>query len=162
MALTEENRANLEKLATYLERLPADYDHFTMWTYCASDDDEAITRYALKNGGLAKCGAVACAVGHGPAAGILLNESEITSWGAPNWNDYAARLIGSSYDENYEWAFDTLWTDYDNTHQGAAARIRYLLHYGKPPKRFEKPGDCLRAYKPFLKAPPQELEGVEQ
>lgn len=139
--LLPEHRANLAKLATYLESLPRDYcEHFfhmasfatlplfngtATASVCPPPEnlipDTDHTGY--------KCGAVACAVGHGPAAGIppLLGES---------WMGYCLRAFGTSTagrnDTAWEWLFSSTWEMTDSTAKGAAARIRYFLDHGVP------------------------------
>lgn len=127
--LTAENIGNLEKLATYLESLPADYEHFSMLDYYCGERPAA--DYALHNGGLGKCGAVACAVGHGPAAGILAPE-EMVNRSIVDWNAYAGLFVGSYETAEYDWAFYDNWAAFDDTPHGAAARIRYMLAKGTP------------------------------
>lgn len=117
--ITAEQCANLDKLATYLEALPADYAHFGMNNYHTGSDP-------LQP---AECGTVACAVGHGPAAGVALSEDEIDWDGQPSWDDYSARALISvrTSDKEWLWCFSGEWVYCDNTHHGAAKRIRYLL-----------------------------------
>lgn len=135
--LTRSQRANLRKLADYLESLPEDYRHFDMHDYMGNDASAAALEYARKNGGVEQCGTVACAVGHGPAAGILFRPSDFTrNWdGTPalSWGSYSRRFTPRGYDEpEFDWAFGSYWRSLDNHHWGAAARIRYLLKHGKP------------------------------
>jgi hypothetical protein len=132
------NRENLEKLATYLESLPKDYEHFCMETYFTAPDwdGEKEVAYALHNGGLNKCDAVACAIGHGPAAGILALPEEIMR-GSVCWDDYCKRVFCDVHSEDnltpeYKFLFYDAWEDYDNTPLGAAQRIRYLLAGNAP------------------------------
>lgn len=131
--MNDDQKANLEKLATYLESLPADYSHFAMDDFFCQDtgtsnDFKEYKRlegeYARNNGGVGRCGAVACAVGHGPAAGILFHSSELFPSGNPDWGSYADRFCELS---EFPFLFGGDWTAFDNTHQGAAKRIRYLL-----------------------------------
>lgn len=158
MTLTAENRANLEKLATYLEGLPEDYDAFTMAHYFIAPPKEEV-RYAAENGGVAACGAAACAVGHGPAAGILV-PAEFVGPSSVDWNGYAGLFVGHYDTAEYDWCFDGTWNRIDNTPSGAAARIRYLLAEGcPPPEMIEahdvtvwRAGDELRPYyAPYLR-----------
>lgn len=137
--LTPARRARLEKLAAYLEGLPKDYLGFEMRTFFRSEDQSEVD-YALHNGGL-KCGTVACALGHGPAAGILFPEELVRDPWWPSWNDYASLFVGEGLEENphYMWLFFDDWEKADNTPRGAAARIRYLLANGGPPRRFKGP-----------------------
>lgn len=124
--MLKKHRDNLTKLATYLESLPDDYDHFGMDEYNADEFGKVIRienrRY--------DCGTVACAVGHGPAAGIRLHKDN-------NWRVYAKRAFGVSAsvwedDPVWDYLFSHEWARYDDTHQGAAARIRTFLAGGVP------------------------------
>lgn len=140
-------KANLGKLAIHLETLPVGYVHFDMLTYYdrASDlTSEQRADYALNNGGVDKfnCGTVACAVGHGPAAGILFSSTEITRWGFPNWDNYAERFTEGE-GNLFEWLFSSRWVDADNSHYGAAARIRFVLNETRYPEEFlDSFADC--------------------
>lgn len=139
------NRENLTKLATYLEQLPIDYKHFDMEGYYDKDHQlthEQALDYALNNGGVDKfnCGTVACAVGHGPAAGILFKPSEITWYDKPNWDRYARNFVDDTMATDFRWLFSSEWEHVDNTHRGAAARIRYLLD-GHAPQEPLDPDD---------------------
>jgi hypothetical protein len=135
--LTDEQRANLDKLATYLEGLPADYGHFGMRSWIRARSEAAEKNYALNNGGVSSCGTVACAVGHGPAAGILVPKTMVRADGV-SWYQYAC-LFTDNTGYDHEWCFDSEWAAYDNTHHGAAARIRLLLDRGKTPEGFYGP-----------------------
>jgi hypothetical protein len=154
--LTPARRARLEKLAAYLEKLPTDYSHFGMATWLRATSGEDEVRYALHNGGVPSCGTAACAVGHGPAAGILVPRSMITKdwWGekSVDWHAYSERFLGK-WEENraaeiyFDWLFGEVWSAYDNHHHGAAARIRYVLDNGAPPEGFAYAGsDWLPEY----------------
>lgn len=118
--MTPIRRKNLEKLATYLESLPANYRHFGMDRYAVHDpnrsDYEPCEDFP--------CGTVACALGHGPAAGI-------TSAPHETWEDYAHRFVDDDSQE-WSWLFGGQWSAFDNTHRGAAARIRYFLDHKVP------------------------------
>lgn len=140
----EQQRANLDKLATYLENLPEDYEHFEMSDYMDNSriSIERLTDYARHNGGVAACGTVACAIGHGPAAGILFEDEDFgktyfpgvgTLDNAPDWSKYSLRFVDrQGEDMAFNWMFAGRWHTYDNTHRGAAARIRYYLDHGVP------------------------------
>lgn len=152
MSLTRAQRRNLAKLAAYLEGLPRDYRHFNMGYYLKLKSNGDELAYVRKNGGVASCGTVACAVGHGPAAGILFRSGDFV-WGEPHWRAYAERFVPKEHGPDCEWAFGGSWSHHDNHHWGAAARIRYLLKHGRPPEDFE--GDPSRkwrkVYAPFDK-----------
>jgi len=141
------NRDNLAKLATYLESLPADYAAFGMMSYFTEarteyaghsswDEIEAHDRkwlesevkYARENGGVGQCGAVACAVGHGPSAGILFDSDDLFyASGKPSWDNYTQAKFVDVDSQEFAWLFSGSWWRVDNTPRGAAARIRYLL-----------------------------------
>lgn len=85
----------------------------------------------LKEHGFVKyeCGTVACAVGHGPGAGIAPMADDCT------WQRYAARVFGADRlmdDIVHGWCFDGAWTVLDNSPTGAAQRIVYMLQHGVP------------------------------
>lgn len=142
------NRANLIKLAEYLDTLPDDYMSFSMDVFLTAANSlrDALPTsrsrdYALHNGGVGECGAVACAVGHGPAAGILFDNDPSLFFpesGRPDWDAYIDRYLIDDYkaytpeaSKAFDWMFGGSWHSIDNTPSGAAARIRYLLD-GKP------------------------------
>lgn len=140
---TKKQRQNLAKLAIYLESLPPSYKHFDMQDYadhngvCQLADSPRILAAKKPNEFLANCGTVACAAGHGPAAGIKFARAELRNrWVL--WSSYVGRVFGagegSCDDENgelFDFLFASFWQDYDNHHYGAAARIRYFLATGE-------------------------------
>jgi hypothetical protein len=136
--LSEQQTKNLDTLATYLESLPDDYTHFDMGRYFDEPVDgllkSAPTDHVLS--GPTACGAVACAVGHGHAAGIPLSPKDtmLNDLGESfiYWDGYAYRNFTKKREDIYEWCFDGEWSGVDNTHQGAAKRIRYALEEGIP------------------------------
>lgn len=146
------NRKNLTKLATYLEGLPLDYKHFDMWIFLATRDEEdeydnwvtppldIMGKYARENGGIAQfpCGTSACALGHGPAAGVLVPE-EMLIGDSVMWRVYGGLFVECNdwHNSEWEWCFSQEWAKYDNTARGAAARIRYLLDKGEAPECIE-------------------------
>lgn len=136
----DEQRANLLQLANYLDSLPPDYSHFDMKFWldhrgeCDIDTEELMIRSSKEY--FENCGTVACAAGHGPAAGIPFLESE--HWYANIWwSDYIYRAFGvmvvpqglTTTLGNFMFGGD--WKYRDNTHYGAAARIRYFLNTGE-------------------------------
>lgn len=118
--VTPEQRANLEKLASYLEALPTDYGQFEMTTYAVGDLPSA-RAHALS------CGTAGCAVGHGPLASIA-------PMGDEDWFEYSTRAFVSHDEEGcaWDWCFGYEWAAVDNTPHGAAARIRWFLERGVP------------------------------
>lgn len=84
---TPKQRANLAKLAAHLEALPADYAEFDMGSYQKREgfcNDLTLAR-RLK---APTCGSSACAIGHGPFAGIRV-------YGDYSWPSYAERVFGT-------------------------------------------------------------------
>jgi hypothetical protein len=135
------NVANLEQLAEYLDGLMNGHG-FTMERYMMAKG-----LAVLRPPRAILCGAVACAVGHGPAAGIPPAEDA-------NWNAYCERVFGLVvHHQPWKWCFGPAWAGYDNTPQGAAARIRYLLARGCAPHQFAHPGwRWLSEYAPYRAA----------
>jgi len=103
--LSVEQFVNCKKLAAYLLELPDDYDKFDMWWYTRNGEQPQET----------DCGTVACAAGHGPAAGIEPLPGEY-------WATYTQRVFSAS-----PWMFASDWSRHDNTAHGAAKRIVYAL-----------------------------------
>lgn len=136
------NRNNLERLATYLESLPEDYSHFHMGDYLRGNVVSSVSarirrnnemlNYARNNGGFLHCAYAACAVGHGPAAGILVPQRYLLNDSTVNWLSYNLALFTEESSANgwppiHEFLFSSVWMTIDNHHWGAAARIRYAL-----------------------------------
>jgi hypothetical protein len=146
MTLTRTQRSNLRKLADYLETLPRRYRHFDM-TYYAEHRGECELEVGsmpatAPDRFLSNCGAVACAVGHGPAAGVRMRKSEyenaIKYQDDIDWNGYSERAFGADPNERmygglWHFLFGPQWRSADNTPWGAAARIRYILKHREPP-----------------------------
>lgn len=116
LGITAEQRHNLYTHARYLfsERLPVNFD-MRQFSDETSETD---------------CGAVGCAVGHGPYAGL-------PKYSAESWLEYAARVFGldvykKEREAAWDWCFHGSWQQRDNSPRGAAQRILYLLHHGLP------------------------------
>lgn len=111
------NRENLRTLANYLlsRELKADFDMLS-YTQAGSDPNRT------------DCGTVGCAAGQGPYAGLPKKPGE-------SWDDYAYRVFQPT-DLEFRWCFSGYWTAYDNTPEGAARRILYLVEHGTPPARY--------------------------
>jgi len=126
-AITEYQAGNLEKLADYLLALPEDYDKFNM-SYLMFYLDEMNARDFVEE--LPECGAVACALGHAPAAGVPYKKDEY-------WTQMGQRELGlnmdpvgqNSYSMGVMWdyCFTGSWHEFDNTPQGAGQRIKNFL-----------------------------------
>jgi len=128
--MTKEQRDNLKKLAIYLLSLPKDYTHFDMGVFYGDDrgfyQDGVLDPADLKPEFYEHCHTIACAVGHGPAAGIKAKATEV-------WKEYIKRAFGilTGSDEWY-WLFSEGWGRTDNTPHGAGARIQIFLDKGIP------------------------------
>lgn len=120
--ITEEHRANLDKLAAYLESLPEDYDRLKMAQFVTIDHSWAAYSYSPQFGAerfKTDCTTCACALGHGPAAGLPVDDYD------RDWNDYSSRVFGVHPAHIIgRYMFDANWPD---DHFAAAARIREVL-----------------------------------
>lgn len=130
--MNEQQFNNCVTLAKYLLSLPEDYEHFDMNEFYVKPvkpfDNEYIAHvfvYPVDAGKL-ECGAVACALGHGPAAGIIPEEHI-------SWYTYSTKYFGTVFGETaggYRWCFDRDWAEVDNTPKGAGKRIAFMLEKG--------------------------------
>lgn len=109
VGLSETHEQNLRKLAAYLLALPEGYERFHMASFC---------------------GTSACALGHGPDAGIPRQSDD--------WMRYAAESFGLGSTaqhwvlHSWQWCFSPDWAKVDNTPHGAAKRILWMLENGVP------------------------------
>lgn len=151
-------RKNLLKLAVYLESLPRDYKHFDMRDYadhrgkCSLRGEPRQLAAAQPREFLSNCGTVACAAGHGPAAGIRPHPTDfVGAWFG--WSSYVARSFTGYDDDLFDFLFTSGWEDSDNTHYGAAARIRYFLATGNIPRAYPALAreEAMRKYAPYKK-----------
>lgn len=108
------NKNNLLKLADYLANLrQSEWWKFDMKVFCS-------------DGGLmgsVDCGAIGCAVGHGPYAGIPKRISE-------SWAAYSFRVFGlDCFAGEWVYLFDAGWSDVPrrNTPKATANRIRRFV-----------------------------------
>lgn len=127
--LTEEQVDNLYTLAEFLETLPPDYGNFEMKVFLRHRNgggNNYITEKSILVQEQNVCGTVACAIGHGPTAGIAPSKNR------EDWWVYAKDKFTNHNNEVFEWCFGADWSYYDNTPHGAAARIRYMLSNGVP------------------------------
>lgn len=118
---------NLKKLAKYLYNLPDDYSHFDMGTYCENYWSYYYEVTEVSKETYSECGTVACALGHGIAAGVEPYKN-VVNWGSYSYENFG--LQGGS--NEFAWCFCGSWETYDNTPKGAAKRIMYMLEHGVP------------------------------
>lgn len=137
--ITDEQRGNLAALAEYLESGPA--LRFDMARFAADGE-----RHEIDPEAMLRCGTAACALGHGPFAGLPAKRQE-------EWKDYAFRVFGvgptdiGSQSPAFLWMFGGAWAEIDNSPDGAAARIRWFLRNGVPPDSDEQQmGDAPLCY----------------
>lgn len=137
---------NFIKLAKYLANIKPDYKHFNMKTFFSSTAEPRHTNLYDIHLPQPKCGSVACALGHGPAAGIMPDQTlaqrlfnstgELCDHFA--WDDYCCSYFVETNTTDFDcqqiwlWCFGADWYYYDNTPQGAAKRIMYMLTNGIP------------------------------
>jgi hypothetical protein len=112
--ITDEQEANLRKGAEGLMNLPPDRP-FDMKAYRGDNGSP---------GDVHDCGTAGCAMGYFPTW-IPAISGEIC------WYQYEVRVTGLALDP-WLWCFDLDWSLIDNTPQGAARRILYLLDNGLP------------------------------
>ena len=117
---TVQQLLNLTILAKYLQSLPKNYRHFNMGTYAWAYGGMSWRDIVSGKEYLTECGSSACAIGHGPAAGIPIEYSDAY------WPSYSKRVFGtddSSTQEGY-YMFGGLHTD---NHREAAERILNIV-----------------------------------
>jgi hypothetical protein len=143
----DEQRSNLLKLAHHLAALENTYSHFHMGFYFLAQADDTVADWRLREGidedgldnmfevkvqensfeaRIGQCGAVACAIGHGPLAGIPESSDDC------DWDDYAVRVFGVDASRSGSFLFGCEWTQTANTAHEAAERIFYALEHGVP------------------------------
>lgn len=130
--IPDKHRANLRKLADHLMTLQpgreqADGTIFDMgkWIVRYGGRRELASAIILHEdlNGEYPCGTAACAVGHGPRAGIPIN-------GQKSWESYCCNnFVESVFSEEFAFMFSG---DHVNCPHAAARRINYLLENGLP------------------------------
>lgn len=122
---TPTKKKNLTTLANYLLALPKGYKEFNMANFCSIGGSFNAPEPSESIKVISNCGAVACAVGHAPSAGIKPKKDE-------DWWDYSDRALIPTDTYEWEWCFGGDWWTIDNTPQGAGKRIQWLLEKGLP------------------------------
>ena len=133
------NTENFLKLATKLDTVPQEEFHMEIYRGILSKSGVPLHRRFRSP---SDCGTVGCALGHAPLTPgletIPLDFPIHYILGEPQgrqleWDSYALRIFGISPESDAgAFIFSSGWTPVDNTPQGAAARIRYLLKHGLP------------------------------
>lgn len=119
------NETNLMKMANHIETIP--------------QEDFNMRRF--RKGGLSKkieCNTVGCAVGH---CTILDTENIKKNFMDEYCNVeflYWSKVFTDLYDDQWEYLFSYAWVNIDNTPQGTANRIRYIVKHGFPKNIYEQ------------------------
>jgi hypothetical protein len=159
----EKRLQNLQRLADYLWLLPENYSHFNMASYFlrygrGSLNVKDLKKFIAEAKKPNVCGTVACAAGHGIAAGIRMIKADDTEW-----DKYVERAFTQGNGELYAWLFGGSWEEWDNTPIGAAQRIYYFLQKKtSPPMGVFSPHDVSEVTKFYQNQQPVTWEGVPQ
>lgn len=152
--LTAEQIANLRTLA-YWHLSGAVYASpmgFDMGGFCGPPN--SVDEIAPQKSASA-CGTIGCLVGHGPMAGIKPRVGE-------NWFDYSERCFipDSLRGDEWLWCFAPEWESVDNTPEGGAKRILWMLNFGLPRDWLEQLDGvaplCYRDWTPPMPEPVRE------
>jgi hypothetical protein len=138
--MKKRHKKNLKKLAKFLIK-GEDLVNFDMGAFCI--DNKGFHLAPQKH----ECGTVACALGHGPAAGIAVIErpavvsedgyaSAVLRSNVLEWEIYCIENFGIDFaGDEFMFLFDDEWSGYDNTAKGAGHRIMWFLENGAPNMR---------------------------
>lgn len=112
------NRENLQRMADHIRTVPQEKFEMVEWRSAEYETKE--------------CGSIGCVIGH---CTILdskplprLHSSNHIDFG--EWSEDFTGLDQSS--DEWEWCFSSSWHEEDNTPDGAALRIEWLLKNGLP------------------------------
>lgn len=90
------------------------------------DNDDILQTPIINDARRTDCGTSGCAVGWAPYFGIKKKWDE-------SWMDFSRRAFIPMRDiVQWEWCFSGDWYYVDNSREGAAKRIIYMLQYGVP------------------------------
>lgn len=145
-------RANILKLADYLDSLPEDYEHFDMKYFSHNLGTYTVGAPFTMEKDITLCGTVACMAGHGPMAGLTVPEG-LSGDDINEWHEYMDVFFGEAAQAK-GFLFGGGWVFVDNTLQGAAARARFYLDQGVPSfYRETEPAmeAAKKLYAPYLK-----------
>lgn len=115
----------LRTLAQFLAT-KAEPRHFDMSAFFRdSDNNTECDPGDITDAAINECGSVACAIGHAPLLFRPL-PGEL-------WISYSDRVFNlATMSDEWKWLFAAEWSNTDNTLEGAAKRIHYLLDHGLP------------------------------
>jgi len=115
------NRENLQKMADYIRTIPQ--DRFSMKFYRFGQHETP------------ECDSVGCIVGH--CTILDTNPLPIYRSKAINFNEWSDQFT-LLYGASWAWCFSERWARVDNTSEGAALRIEWLLKHGLPENWYEQ------------------------
>jgi hypothetical protein len=116
------NRENLQKMADYIRTIPQ--DRFDMWTYRHGQEKTA------------ECDSVACIIGH--CTKLDAEPLPVGANGNIDFETWCDRFTELDSDNCWIWCFNGRWKYVDNTSEGAALRIEWLLKHGLPENWYEQ------------------------
>lgn len=136
LGIKSKQQKNIRALIDYLSKLPTTYEQFDMGSFYTNEVYVSESKLPCELKKIKEtvhtCGTVGCAIGHAPFASGTIKPRPRESW-----SDYSFRfLFGNDVDQYnstmeqdkvWEWCFGGEWSNYDNTPQGAAKRMKVLL-----------------------------------
>jgi len=116
------NKDNLRKMAEYIRTIPENL--FDMQIFRAPGNYKEV-----------ECNSVGCVIGHCThldADNVLRNYTRFhdDSIRFHKWAEDFTEM--GMYSASFQWCFDSEWADVDNTPEGAARRIEWLIDKGLP------------------------------
>ncbi len=138
--LSEQQVANLTKLANYLINLPQDYQYFDMGGWAVILDEDGELSYLSPEEVKPECGTVCCAAGHAPLIGIGDASAYRSWWGYIDDNLLKTDLKYDGRSREFQWCFAAEWAEEgtDNTPQGAGKRILWMLEHNDVPDNWKE------------------------
>lgn len=138
------NKEALRKLADFLHKLPA--ERFTMARFRTLQDDAdepsqtgAVDLNTRREYRTVRCYTSGCVLGHLPEA-LNLSPSElprVENGRAIDFTAVSSKFLEVPFPSPVgQWLFDAMWCRTDNTPQGAARRIEYVLEHGSQPRDY--------------------------
>jgi hypothetical protein len=121
-------KENLQRMADYIRAIP----------------QEKFDMCIFREGGISdtECDSVGCVIGH---CTILDAENIKARFVGPSgaisfarWSEGFTGLDKHGSDGNWTWCFDSRWGIIDNTPEGAALRIEWLINNGVPKDAYEQ------------------------
>lgn len=135
--MTTHQLLNLKRLADFLYDPSIPKHYFDMGTFQLRTnnplgylgvDGKEVLPYQVEP----ECNTIACAAGHGKAAGCG------SRFPGEDWGNYVERTFGTEpSSQAFIWLFAHEWTDRDNTPIGAAQRIYWYLTRGIPDQLYD-------------------------